>query len=274
MRRVTVFILAVMIAGCIASPALAKSNNIVKVFDDVVIEEHMSAHDIVAIGGNVTVSGKVEGGIFVIAGDVCLKPGSEVKGDIMSIAGDVIRESGAVTEGGLTQVRISRLIPVLATFFKRGWVLVLVMLSTLVLIGFLGLALLLMALIPKNMGSIITELERSFMRMLAWGFVWIFLIAIVTAFLAISIVGILLIPLEILLVALAMIIGYIAAAAFLGKNLLKTFDKSIHPFVEAVVGITVLYFIGFLPIVGAVIKALLLIAGFGAVLVTRFGTQG
>ncbi len=273
MRLSTAVVLMAAILVCGASPASAKASNVVKIFDDVVVESNMGVHDIVVIGGNVTVFGKVEGGVFVIAGDICMKPGSEVKGDIVSIAGDVIRESDTVINGNLTQLRISRLIPSLAAFFKRGWVVVLVMLSVFVLIGFLGLAILLMALAPKHMGAIIIMLEDSFMRMLAWGFLWCCLIAIMTGFLVISVVGILLIPLEILLVALAMIIGYIASAAFVGRNILKTLNRTIHPLVEAIVGITLLFFIGYLPIIGSVIKSLLLIAGFGAVMMTGFGSH-
>jgi hypothetical protein len=272
MRRAIQTILVLVALGC-AQPAFAKPNNIVKIFDDVVVEQNMTVRDIVAIGGDVVISGKVEGGVFVIAGDITVKPGAVVMGDIMSLAGEVIRESGAELNGNLTQFRISRLVPALATFFKRGWVVVLVMLSVFVLIGFLGLTVLLMALLPRHMGTIVSVLEASFMSMLGWGFAWTFLTAVLTGFLVISIVGILLIPFEILLIALALIIGYIAAATFLGRNILRSFNKSVHPFIEAIAGIIVLFFIGFLPIIGAVIRTLLLIAGFGAVCMTRFGTQ-
>ena len=95
----------------------------------------------------------------------------------------------------------------------------------------------------------------------------------IAALLAISIIGILLIPLEILLVALAFIIGYIASAIFIGQNILLSFKKvSTHLFVDAIIGILILFVVGLVPIVGQVVKILFLVAGFGAVVTTRFGT--
>jgi hypothetical protein len=69
-----------------------------------------------------------------------------------------------------------------------------------------------------------------------------------------------------------MMLGYIAAAIFIGKNALLSFKKAPPPFVDAVLGIVILFLIGFVPLVGPVIKALFLVAGFGAVITTRFGT--
>jgi len=144
--------------------------------------------------------------------------------------------------------------------------------SLLVLIGFLGLAVLLAALIPEHMGTAVKALEKSFATMLIWGVIWIILIVPVAVLLAISIIGAILIPFEIFLVALAMILGYIAAAIFIGKNVLLSFRKETPFFVDAILGILILFLIGFVPFVGPVIKAFFLVAGFGAVITTRFGT--
>jgi hypothetical protein len=90
--------------------------------------------------------------------------------------------------------------------------------------------------------------------------------------LAISIIGIILIPLEILLIVLALIIGYIASAIFIGKSVLLALKKAPVPFVDAILGILILFMIGFVPIIGPIMKTFFLIAGFGAVIATRFGT--
>jgi hypothetical protein len=155
---------------------------------------------------------------------------------------------------------------------QSGWMTLWATISILVLLGFLGLAVLLTALIPEHIGTAVNALENSFLMMFLWGIVWSVLIVPIAVLLALSIVGIILIPLEILLVGLAFIIGYISAAIYIGKNVLLSFKKIPPPFVGAVLGILILFLVGFVPIAGSIIKAVFLVAGFGAVITTRFGT--
>ena len=78
--------------------------------------------------------------------------------------------------------------------------------------------------------------------------------------------------LEMLLVAIALILGYVGSSIFIGDKIFISTRKHTIPFFNAVIGIVVLYLVGFIPIVGNVVKALFLLAGFGAVMTTRFGT--
>ena len=82
-----------------------------------------------------------------------------------------------------------------------------------------------------------------------------------------------LIGLLILLVVLALILGYITSAVYIGKNVMLAFKKIAPPFMDAILGILILFLIGFIPLIGPVLKALFLVAGFGAVATTRFGTS-
>lgn len=256
----------------VAPCAFAKGEDVVRFYKDAVIAENMDVKDVVAIGGNVTVFGRVEGTITALGGFVFLKPGSYVGGEIVSIGGEVIKEPGADFAGRATPIYMPRFIPSFATLLKGGWLALWSTISVLVLIGFLGLAVLIIALVPDHMKVVVKSLDHSFWVMLLWGLAWMVLIVPIAALLAISIIGVILIPVEILLVVLALIVGYIAVAILIGKHILGSFVKKPLPFVDAIIGIAVLFLIGFVPVVGAVIKAFLLIAGFGAVLATRFGT--
>ena len=252
--------------------ASAKGEDVVRFYRDAVIAENMDVNDVVVIGGSVTVFGKVQRTITALGGFVILKPGSYVGGEVVSIGGEVIKEPGAELAGRATTIYMPHFIPSFATLLKGGWFSLWATISVLVLIGFLGLAILLVALIPDHMKVVVRSLETSFGIMLLWGVLWMVLIVPIAALLAISIIGVILIPVQILLVVLALIIGYIAVAVFIGKHILASFVKKPLPFVDAILGIIVLFLIGFVPVVGALVKALLLIAGFGAVLATRFGT--
>jgi putative Mn2+ efflux pump MntP len=244
----------------------------VKVASDIEIAGTMTANDVVAVGGNITVSGRVDGNLVAVGGSVTLNADSYVGGDLVVVGGELTKDPKAVVVGKITQVYMPRFIPSITGFLKNRWIALWATISMLVLIGFLGLAVLLVALIPDHMGTAVNTLERSFLASLLWGFAWLVMIVPIAVLLAISIIGVILIPLEVVLVVLAMILGYIASAVFIGKNVLLSFKKAPPPFVDALLGILILFLIGFVPLVGPVIKAAFLVAGFGAIVTTRFGT--
>ncbi len=123
------------------------------------------------------------------------------------------------------------------------------------------------------MGAVVKALERSFASMFLWGILGAFFAGLTLILLAITIVGIILIPLAIVIITLAWIMGYIASAIFIGKNVMAYFKKPSVPFVDAILGIVLLFLAGFLPLIGPlIIKPIFLFAGFGAIFTTRFGT--
>lgn len=270
-RRLSILSAAILIALS-SSSAFAKGQDIIKVNKDIEISKDISVDDVVAIGGNITVYGKVQNNVIAVGGSVILKPDSYVGEQVVVVGGELEKDPSAEIGGKITQVYLPNFIPSFATVLKGGWIALWATISLLALLGFLGLAMLLVALIPEHIGAVVNIIERSFAKMFFWGVLWTMLIVPVAVMLAISIVGIILIPLEILFVVLAFIIGYVAAAIFIGKSIFLAFKKKAHPFVGAVLGILVLFLIGFLPLVGPVVKVIFLISGFGAVINTRFGT--
>ena len=271
-KRLWIFILTAAVLLVLSSSAFAKAQDIVKMNTDIEISRDMVVNDIVAVSGNITVFGKVESNVVAVGGSVILKPKSYVAGQVVVVGGDLIKDPTAIIAGRITQIYMPHFIPSIATFLKGGWMVLWATVSILMLLGFLGLTILLVALIPQHMATAVNALERSLVTMLFWGLLWIILIVPIAVLLAISIVGVILIPLEILLVVLALIIGYIASAIFIGKNILLSFTKSSPPFVDAILGILILFLVGLVPVVGPIVKVLFLVAGFGAVLTTRFGT--
>lgn len=271
MKRLAVFI-AVSVLVFLGGQAFAKGQDIIKFNTDIEIAKDMDMNDVVAIGGNITVYGRVENNLVAVGGSVTLKPKSYIGGEVVIVGGELVKDPSVEIKGKVTQIYMPHFIPSIGTFLKGGWLALWATISILALLGFLGLTVLLVALIPEHVGTIVNTLERSFAEMLLWGFLWAILIVPIAVLLAISIVGIVLIPLEILLVVLALVIGYIASAIFIGKNILLSFKKVPPPFVDAILGILILFLIGFIPVLGPVMKAIFLIAGFGAVLTTRFGT--
>ncbi|MDD5136824.1 MAG: hypothetical protein PHX20_05095 [Candidatus Omnitrophica bacterium] len=273
LKRLTAAV--VLFTVIFAAPcAFAAGREIVKFYADADVSKDMIVDDVVVVGGNATVSGRVNNGIVVVGGSAELKPGAYVAEHVVVVGGKCVKDPAAHIGGKISEIDIPHFIPSsLPDILKGGWMAMWATISLLVLLGFLGLAILLIALIPKHMTTVLSAIQKSFIMMLLWGILWMVLVVPIAVLLAISIIGILLIPLEMLLAALALIIGYIASAIFIGKHILQSFKKtSTHLFVDAIIGILVLFAVGLVPIVGHIVKVLFLVAGFGAVITTRFGT--
>lgn len=271
-RCLSIFISICLLLSFATSMASADEKpDIIKLRKDLDISKEMVVNDVIVIDGNLTVLGRVEGNAVVVGGTMTLKRGSRVGGDVV-VVGEISKDPDAEVIGKITQIYMSHFIPSVIDFFKGGWMVFWAAISLLVLLGFLGLSVLVVALVPEHMGAIALSLERSFLSMFLWGALWIMLIVPIAVLLAISIVGIVLIPFEVLLVALALLIGYIASAIFIGKKIFTAMNKQVTPFLSAILGIVILFLIGFIPIAGAMAKAVFLIAGFGAVVTSKLGT--
>jgi hypothetical protein len=272
-KRISTALITAAVLLSVALPVFAApAEDIIKVKRDVLISKEMIVNDVVVLHGSVTVYGRIEGNVVIVGGSLYLKEGARVHGHVVIIGGQIEKDATAQIAGKTTQVYFPRFLPSMATFLAGGWIAAWAAISVIVLLGFLGLSILMVALIPGNMGSAVSALERSFGAMLLWGVFWIIMIAPIALFLAISIVGIVLIPVQVLLVSLAFLIGYIVSAIYIGKNVFLSLKKASVPFVDAIFGILILHAVGFVPIFGPAIKAIFLIAGFGAVVITKFGT--
>jgi len=275
MRKLFLVTVALLIVFGAAVSAFAAEKSIVRVGANVDIPAGDIVSDVVVIDGNVNISGKVDNTVVVIGGSLKLGPDAYVGQQVVLIGTNFDKSPSATVAGKITQVDVPALIPLglsVKNFFKGGWIIAWAAISIMVLLGFLGLAVLAAALVPEHVGTVVKSLERSFASMFLWGVLGAFLSGLVLVLLAITIVGIILIPLAIVVITLAWIVGYIASAIFIGKNVMAYFKKPMPTFVDAVLGMVLLFLAGLLPLVGPfVIKPVFLFAGFGAVLVTRFG---
>lgn len=276
MKKISIAIIALLIVSGVAVSASAAERNIVRIGSDVTVEKGTTVNDVVVIDGNAAVAGNVDGNIVIIGGSLKLGPGVRVAREIVLIGAGIERDPSAIIVGKVTEVGMPSSIPLamsLKSFFKGGWVAAWAAISIMVLLGFLGLAVFVAALVPEHMGAVVKALEKSFVSMFLCGILGAFLAGLVLVLLAITIVGIILIPLAVVVITLAWIIGYIASALFIGRNIMAYFRKPSLPFVDAILGIALLFLAGFLPLIGPlIIKPVFLFAGFGAVLTTRFGT--
>lgn len=247
----------------------AKEESVVKVGENIDIPEGTEIDSAVAIGGNISIGGKVKQDVVAIGGDVILQKSAVVVGDVVSVGGTIQKDPAAIIKGSTTEVKF----PVGVLSKGLGWGIAI--LSILSFLAFLVLALIVVAFFGKQLGASSYYVEKLPWHALLWGILIPPASVLIIIFLVLSILGIVFIPVYLLLLMAAGFLGYIAVSQLIGKKVMKALRVYNKPMVvEVLVGLLLLFVIGFLPILGWAVKALAGLMGLGAVVATRFGTQG
>jgi hypothetical protein len=239
----------------------------------VVVEKGMTVKDAVAVGGNVTVNGIVNKSAVAVGGSVFLGPDAVVRKDVVCIGGVIETQEGARIGGDIVEMSIPGLKAILPYFYKEtpvGWVVAFEIIS---FAGLLALALLVVALIPGPVGLISKNLRQNLLKVTLCGFLGVLVIVPLAIFLMITIIGIPLVALEVLLVGGAMLVGYIAMAQFVGNRLAAVIKRpALNILLVTVLGLILLWAIGWVPFLGPAVKSAAILLGFGAVIVTVFSS--
>jgi len=272
MKKYIHLILSVVLFTGLTSGLIASDRSIVKVGSDVHIENDMRVDDAVAVGGSVYVDGIVDGDAVAVGGSVHLGEEAIIHGDAVTVGGTIEEAEGSMVYGTTVDVGSFDFTNIFEGkhFFggNCGIPGIPMGLKFIPLIGLFALVLLLAVLIPTELSTVASNIKNEPIMMFLWGILGIILIVPLAVMLAISIIGIALIPIEILAVFLATLIGYIAVAIIIGKKLLTALNKD-NPAVilSAILGILILWLIGLIPIFGGIVKAIAVIIGFGAVII-------
>ncbi len=277
MKKVIVGVLAVLLfIGC-GMAGRAETSNIVKIGGDVTIAEGMTVKNAVAVGGQVTVRGTVTGHVVAVGGSIVLTKTAVVEGSAISVGGVIVVGKGARVYGNLKELNSSDLSQSLASVLDEeweGWSWVFAVLSLFVFIGILFIALLLVALVPTPVRLVAEVIKDTPFKVFLWGLVVLVSIAPLAILLTISVMGIVLIPLEMAIVVGSALVGFIAAAQWLGEKffaLLKKRDQSVIS--DIVCGLALLWFVGWIPHIGWMIKVIAVVMGLGGVLLSLLNAR-
>lgn len=274
MKKYVQLILSIILFIGLTSSLLASDRSIVKIGSDVHVEKDMRVEDAVAVGGSVYVDGIVDGDAVAVGGTVHLGEEAIIYGDAVTVGGIIDQTEGSRIHGTIVDIGSFdfknifegkhsfcgyRGIPGIPGLWGG--------IKFIKLIGLIALVLLLSVLIPTELGTVASNIKNEPIIMFLWGILGVILIVPLALTLLISIVGIFLIPLELLAVFLATLIGYIAVAIIIGKKILRALNND-NPSVvfSAILGVLILWLIGLIPFFGSIVKAIALIIGFGAVI--------
>jgi hypothetical protein len=279
MKVVMRSVILLFLSGLLLGPAVAvasEGGSIVKIGSDVTIEEGQKVHRVVVIGGQITISGAVDKNVVAVGGSVVLTNKAAVGGDVISLGGIIVSARDSQIGGTLTEINSSNLFETLATALSaewEGWSWIFAVISLSFFLVILVLALLIVALLPKPVRTVAEAIGENTFKVALTGLLGLVLIAPLALLLTISVVGIALIPLEVILVVCSMLLGFIAVGQFIGKKVLQLFHgRNPSMLRETFWGLIVLWLIGWIPYIGWMVKAIALVIGLGAALITRFGT--
>jgi len=258
---------------------------------DVRVEKGETARDVTVFGGSVDVEGEATGDVTVFGGSVHVHPGGEVHGDATVFGGTLTLDEGArvdgdinalggelerapgSTVGGTVSVKGGKgeasgtaqtptahpsVFAYALSSFASGVRLAAVMF----VIGTV-----LLALAGRRMDSLRTEIAVRPMRSIALGVLGGFAAMLVLIALCVTIIGIPFAIVVAILGAFAVLAAMCAVLSVVGEGLLR--HKTENPYVHLAVGCALFVGLAWIPWVGGLVVAAVVLAGVGVLVATR-----
>lgn len=233
-KRWAVFLITLLVAASLCSVAFAESTSsgsIVRLTEDIYVNEGYTVEgDVVSISGNVYVNGNVKGNAVSIAGDVIVNDGT-VNGDAVSVAGNVkVGQGGKVlgktvqvlggayrgSGGGLRDYLIPR---IFSNSMSKPISAILSFVDFLVMFIFAAIA---YAIKPGRSDEISAVIGEDVGRKLGIGALAVIglpiLLIVASVVLAITIVGIIIVPFIWLAYLVALIVAVVPVYIFIGRK--------------------------------------------------------
>lgn len=234
----------------------------VKIFGTGTLDEGLDANDVVLIGSEGTIRGNVKGDCVVVGGKLHLKHGASVSGDLVSVFSSVDKDRDVLING--SQVNIgsyeSTGIPGFIKGILSAWDLMIALILLLVSWRFVNV---LTDRLQVNPGS-------AFMT----GFLGLICFVPLIIILAISIIGIVMIPILPLFYIVGFGFGFAVMANLMGDKIADLMKKDVSQPVRAIIGLIsiliLLKIISLFPILGGltaeVIKMIMRTVGLGLII--------
>ena len=274
-------ILAFLATICLifAGNALAQTDininntNLIRFGGSVIVLEKQVVENAISFGGNVTVSpnAKVVDTAIAFGGDVLIQKGARVEGDAYSFGGKIVQEPGAIITGeratfsdryGMMDNRGRHR----NSFFVNYFFSTIFRICAAIFAGILGLILLQTS--PQFIPNLATKLRQNTGLAALWGMGTIVSFVVATVFLAITLIGIPLIPLLILTVAITALVGSLGVALFVDQSLVRNRNWSLSQ--QFLVGLLTLSVLSLIPFFGGLVVLLINLFGLGIVLLSQF----
>lgn len=266
----------------LASPSQASArgsgNDLVSFGNDVTVREGQEVKgDLVVFGGDAKVYGHVDGDAAVMGGDLYIAPTGQVDGSTVAFGGSVDNESSSAGNGHHRSQNGSGVVPPVpapivppapdtssSDYYDHGgpptaWYTLLAILGILSLLAF--------AIAPGTVRVLRDELVKRPVLGTVVGFSWPFILAVVMIALAITVIGIVLMPAVVVAIIVAYLIGRATVAQLLGRRLFEVANVvEPAPLATAALGLVIITVVeALLPLwMGIVLEACVSCVALGA----------
>jgi len=252
------------------------NTNLIRFGGSVTVAENQVVENALAFGGSVTVSpnAKVLDTAIAFGGDVILQKGSRVEGDAYSFGGKIVQELGAIVGGeratfsdrhgmmyGSDRGRSS--------FFAQYFFSAIFRISAAVVAAILGLIILHTS--PQFLQNLAIKLRQHPSLTALWGIGAIVAIMFFSVFLAITLIGIPLLPILILTAIVTSLVGSLGVALFVGQCLINNGNRSLQQ--QFLVGLAIVTVLTLIPFFGGLVVFLVNLFGLGVILLWKFGRE-
>ena len=237
---------------------------------------------VINFGGTIVVAGQVENTVFGFGSDIILKSTARIEGDVISLGGTLDKYPGATIEGDTIYFGTSDEV---SEFLKKGFagifgfslLPILIIFKLITLVIWFILAIILVAIFPKQISFASNQIRTSFWPIFGTGILSIIIftgLIIFSVFLSFILIGI---PILLALVAIGVVIkvfGRVVIFYFLGDWIFKAFGgKQASGLLAVILGLLLFGLLGFIPIIGSLFSFVLSIIGWGVVIRTKFGSM-
>ncbi len=266
-------ILLIVAVAILCHATAAQAANIVRMGEDLEVNEGLVIDNAVVIGADMNVYGVVRGNTVVIGGDLNVGQYGKVLGDTVVLFGKISKAPGADVAQDVVEVPLDKgFLAVFAGLFSILGLWTLGLFGIAMVLGFIVLLPLIAIIFTANVGRTSYYVQKHPWKSCYYGFIVALLLVPVNLFLAITVIGAPLIPLVVIIFCAAMLFGYTAMCQIVGLKFFKAIKKTGQPMVlEVVVGLLILCAVAMVPFIGWLIKAFVWLAGLGATVATKFG---
>jgi hypothetical protein len=244
----------------------------------VTIREHETVGDAVAIGSSLRVDGHVRGDAVALGGALVLGPTAVVEGDAVAAGGAIEVHPGAQLKG--SQVSLPNAVGGVGKWLSHvhahsqpwaGSTFWNVLFTAMRSLGLLVLGLLLLTFIPERVGTITGTMNARPWLSLAVGTALVAGLVPACVLLAITLIGIPLIPVVVAIVLGLLWLGATAVAARVGTGLPGSERRGV--LLNFALGVLLIGLCDLVPWVGTLIVFTLSCAGAGAAVLSRLGSR-
>lgn len=264
----------IIISGAVSNNSILIGNSIqlaetaclgrdARIFGENVILEGNIDGDSVIVGKSVTLAGKFTGNVRVTAGDLVVLPQTRIGGDLIyRLPSELVLDKGVVVNGQLIREtepapKAGRR-PIISwpSLFMQSWL----------FLGALCVGALMLFLFPVFADESAAQIQNSFWKCMAAGFVAVCLIPFVCFFLAISLIGL---PLAVLIAASFFILTYlskIVVALMIGFLIIRRRQTGLKAFTALGLGLVLLYLAAGAGLSGIIVWFLTVCLGTGGLI--------